>query len=131
YTVCFSDIHVSGVILVSIGTSLELVASVINFGALIAFTFVNLSVIAYFVFIKHQYRTPRDVFHHIVLPLIGAGLTGLLWAFLNIDDLIGCVIWLAVGVIYLAFMTDMFRKSVHDLGTEEEIGPHETAAVPE
>ncbi|RKJ32329.1 APC family permease, partial [Butyricicoccus sp. 1XD8-22] len=45
----FNVIFVGIVSLLAMGPSLELISAVINFGALIAFTFVNLSVIAYFV----------------------------------------------------------------------------------
>lgn len=66
--------------LLAITPSLELISSFINFGALIAFTFVNLSVIAFFVFRKKRYKTAKDVFSYLVMPLAGAGLTGVLWS---------------------------------------------------
>lgn len=127
-TPAFNVILVGVICLLAIGPSLALVASVINFGALIAFTFVNLSVIAYFVFMKRQYQTLSQIFHYIILPLIGAALTVLLWVYLSTDALIGGLVWLAVGVIYLAVITKMFRKPIPDMGTEEEIDSHEVQA---
>lgn len=113
-------VGVVGVVsLLAITPSLELVASMINFGALIAFTFVNLSVIAYFVVRKKRYRTPRDVFHYLVLPLIGAGMTGVLWAFLHPEALTFGLIWTAAGVVYLALLTKGFRLKVADFVLEE------------
>src|SRR5699024_11120585 len=56
-TPLFCVLLVGVVSLIAIAPSLELISSVINFGALIAFTFVNLSVIAYFVVRQRRYRT--------------------------------------------------------------------------
>src|SRR5699024_12611675 len=58
-TPAFTVLLTGVVSLGAIGPDLELIASVINFGALIAFTFVNLSVIAYFVVNKKRYKTGR------------------------------------------------------------------------
>lgn len=124
----FAVIFVGVVSLLAISPSLELISSMINFGALIAFTFVNLSVIAYFVFRKKRYRTPKDVFSYIVLPVIGAGLTGLLWSFLHVDALIAGVIWSAVGFIYLVFLTKGFRRNIADFDLDEPAV--EAVAVP-
>ncbi|MET3919981.1 APC family permease [Arthrobacter sp. UYEF20] len=118
-TPVFPVVLVGVVSLLAITPSLELVASMINFGALVAFTFVNLSVIAYFVVRKKRYRTPRDVFHYLVLPLIGAAMTGVLWAFLHPDALIFGLIWTVAGVVYLAVITKGFRRKVSDFVLEE------------
>src|SRR6185436_7615037 len=56
-TPVYATIAVGIVSLLAITPSLELISSMINFGALVAFTFVNLSVIAYFAIRRRQYRT--------------------------------------------------------------------------
>lgn len=61
-TPAFNVILVGAVSLLAIAPSLELISAVINFGALIAFTFVNLSVIAYFVFRKKDIKQQRIFF---------------------------------------------------------------------
>jgi putrescine importer len=119
-TPAFDVILVGVVGLIAIGPSLDLVASVINFGALIAFTFVNLSVIAHFVFQKKRYKTPREIFSYIIMPAIGAALTGILWSFLSEDALVGGLVWLAVGIVYTAFMTGFFRNPIPDMEAEED-----------
>ncbi|WAL39684.1 APC family permease [Brevibacterium sp. BRM-1] len=131
-TPLFNIILVGVVSLAAVSMSLELVSSFINFGALIAFTFVNLSVIAYFVFIKKRYKTAKDVVSFIVLPVVGAALTGLLWVNLQLDALVGGVVWAAIGLVYMVFLTRGFRRSIRSFDfedvevreAEEELGYH-------
>lgn len=118
-TPAINVIFVGLVSLLAMGPSLELVASLINFGALIAFTFVNLSVIAYFVFKKKQYKTPKQVFSYIIMPTIGAAFTGVLWAFLQADAFIGGIVWVVIGMIYMLFMSKVFKRNIKDLDLDE------------
>lgn len=105
------NIILVGVIcLLAMSFSLELISAFINFGALIAFTFVNISVIAWFAIRQGRRKTPRDVFSYIVLPTIGMVLTGILWANLHADALIGGLIWTAIGFVYLLVLTRGFRR---------------------
>lgn len=117
-TPVFTVVLVGVVSLFAITPSLELVASMINFGALIAFTFVNLSVIAHFVFREHRYKTARDIGAYVVLPVIGAGLTGLLWYFLHADAFVAGLAWCAVGLVYMLFLTNGFRTKIAALDEE-------------
>jgi putrescine importer len=105
--------------LLAVAMSLEFVSSVINFGALIAFTFVNLSVIAYFVFIKKEHNSPGKIFNYVALPLIGAGLTGLLWINLQMDSLVVGIVWTTIGIIYLMILTRGFRRKIKSFDFEE------------
>jgi len=57
--------------LLAVQFTLEFVASMINFGALIAFTVVNLTVIVFYAWRLKQRRTPKEIFRNIVLPFIG------------------------------------------------------------
>src|SRR4029453_3835596 len=96
-----SVVVVGLVSLLAITPSLELISSMINFGALVAFTFVNLSVIAYFAIRRRQYRTLNPATRNIALPAIGMALTGVLWSFLHKDALIAGLVWSAIGLIYV------------------------------
>ena len=107
------------VVLLAIVPTLDLISSVINFGALIAFTFVNLSVIAHFAIRKGRRHTFADVFRFIVLPIIGAAGTGLLWIHLSADAMIAGLVWLVIGVVYLFAITRGFRRPVASLGIDE------------
>lgn len=112
HTPVFNVVLVGVVSLLAIEFSLELISAFINFGALIAFSFVNASVIAYFAWRKGLRKTPRDIFKYIVMPGIGLALTLLLWLNLHVEALIGGAIWLAIGLVYLAVITRGFTRKV-------------------
>jgi len=112
HTPTFNIVLVGAICLLAMSFSLDLIASFINFGALIAFTFVNVSVIAWFAIRKGLRKTPGQIFTYIVMPAIGMLLTGLLWVNLSADALIGGLVWSVLGVIYLAFITKGFRQKV-------------------
>ena len=119
-TPAFTVILTGVVSLLAIGPDLELIASVINFGALIAFTFVNLSVIAYFVVKKKRYKTGKDFFSYVIMPVIGAIATGILWYHLSADAFIGGFVWLIVGFIYVLFATKFFKKKLGTFDFDEK-----------
>lgn len=112
HTPTFNVVLVGAVSLLAAAFTLEIIAAFINFGALIAFTFVNISVIAWFAIRQGRRRTPSDIFRFIVLPAIGMLLTGILWANLHEDALIGGLIWAVIGFIYLLVLTRGFRRKV-------------------
>ncbi len=62
-------IIVGAVTLLAMTFSLDTISSYINFGALIAFTFVNLTVIVHFAWRQGRRHTARDRFAYIVLPV--------------------------------------------------------------
>lgn len=119
-TPAFTVILTGVVSLLAIGPDLELIASVINFGALIAFTFVNLSVIAYFVIQQKRYKTGKDVFSYIIMPTVGALFTGILWYHLSADAFIGGAVWLLLGFIYVLFITKGFKKKLGKFDFDEK-----------
>ncbi|PRI11326.1 Putrescine importer PuuP [Leucobacter massiliensis] len=112
HTPTFNIVLTGVVCMFAIAFTLEMIAAFINFGALIAFTAVNVSVIAWFAVRKGRRRTPRDIFSYIVMPGIGMVLTGILWANLHADALVGGLVWLALGLVYLLFLTRGFTRKV-------------------
>ncbi len=124
YTVVF----VGAVSLLAVAPSLELIASVINFGALIAFTFVNLAVLAHYAVRQRRVHTPSDVLRYVVMPLIGAALTGVLWYFLSADALIAGLVWTAFGLVYLVVLTRGFRQPLEAPDLDEEPGSSSASA---
>jgi putrescine importer len=68
-------IIVGAVSLLAVKFTLEFISSMINFGALIAFTVVNLTVIVFYAIRLKQRRTPKEIITNIVLPFIGMCLT--------------------------------------------------------
>ncbi|WP_193787090.1 APC family permease [Leucobacter japonicus] len=112
HTPTFNIVLTGAISLLAIAFTLEMIAAYINYGALIAFTFVNLSVIAWFAIRKGRRRTPKDIFNYIVMPVVGTLLTGLLWVNLDGHALLGGLIWTGIGVLYLVFLTKGFRRKV-------------------
>ena len=119
-TPVFTVVLTGVVSLLAIGPDLELIASVINFGALIAFTFVNLSVIAYYIFKKKRYKTGKDIFNYLIMPILGAAFTGILWYHLHADAFIGGIVWIVVGIIYMLFLTKFFKKKLGTFDSDFE-----------
>ena len=119
HTPMFNIILVGVVCLLAMSFSLEFISALINFGALIAFTFVNLTVIAHFAFRTRQVVDFKSAFNYVVMPAIGAILTGVLWVSLHHTALIGGVVWLALGVIYLAVLTRGFKRTVRSFDDPE------------
>ena len=112
HTPTFNIVLTGAISLLAAAFTLEMIADFINFGALIAFTFVNLSVIAWFAIRKGLRKTPKDIFNYVVMPVVGTLLTGLLWVFLSGYALAGGLIWAGLGFLYLLFITKGFRKPV-------------------
>ena len=99
--------------------SLELISSMINFGALVAFTFVNLSVIAYFAWRRREYRTPKHIATNVALPLLGTAMTGILWSFLHKDALIAGIVWAGLGLVYVYVLGRITGRRVTDVDLRE------------
>jgi putrescine importer len=94
-------------------------ASLINFGALMAFTFVNLSVISHFAVREKMHRTPKGFFDYVIMPLIGAGSVAILWINLELSSLVMGAGWFLIGLAYLAFLTKAFRVAPPQYKAEE------------
>ncbi|PSS42621.1 APC family permease [Arthrobacter woluwensis] len=114
-------LFVGAVSLLAIPLSLDFVASMINFGALIAFTFVNVTVVVYFVFIKKDRKGPAAILRNMILPVIGMILTGVLWYFLSDEARLYGAIWLGAGFVVLLVITRVFRRPLSVRMEDEEI----------
>ncbi len=119
---------VSGVSLLAAWLSLGLLASMISFGALVAFSVVNLAVIKhYLVDSRRESGVPVEAsakagvgtresqwFRHGVLPAIGCILTAWLWTSLSGESLGIGLRWLGAGALYLAWLTRGFTRHPPD-----------------
>ncbi|MBO1740821.1 APC family permease [Leifsonia sp. TF02-11] len=131
HTPTLNIILVGAICLLAMSFSLELISAFINFGALIAFTFVNISVIAWFAIRQGRRKTPGEIFSFIVLPTIGMILTGILWANLHADALIGGLIWTAIGFAYLLVLTRGFRRRAAAFDENQPVTGFTKAVQPE
>lgn len=92
--------------------------SFINFGAFLAFSLVNLSVIFHY-WLGADKRGPREPVLFLLFPLIG--LVADLWLMVSLDHLaimLGLT-WLVIGVIYLAVLTSGFRRQPPEMDFNE------------
>ena len=100
-----------------LGTILNIdeIATLVNYGALLGFILLNVTVVIYFI-VKKNYRenkknNPVTIFiKYFLLPVLGIIVLG--WVFLNMNTttLIFGTIWLLIGVIYGLFISKGYRK---------------------
>jgi amino acid transporter len=117
-TPTYAILVVSVISLGAIWIDLEDLASIVSFGALVAFSAVNLTVIKHYFFDAGD-RGGGGFLNNLVLPLIGFLLT--LWLWTNLSGLaleVG-LIWLAIGLVWLLVVTRGFRRPTPVLAMEE------------
>lgn len=99
---------VSMISLLALVVDLETVAAVVSFGALFAFSLVNLGAIKYFL-VDGGMRRPAHILKYGVVPGIGFVLTVWLWFSLSGSAMMLGLAWAGAGVLYLVFLTRGFR----------------------
>jgi putrescine importer len=117
-TPTYAILVVSVISLAAIWIDLAKLASIVSFGALVAFSAVNLTVIKHY-FFDLGHRGGGGFVNNLVLPLIGFGLTVWLWTSLSGYALVVGLIWLAIGFVWLLVMTRGFRRPTPVLAMEE------------
>jgi amino acid transporter len=118
HTPIFNLVLVGIVGLLALTMDVTTSTSFINFGAFLAFTAVNVSVIALYLKNDKQVR-PLGILIGIVIPALAAVCDlFLLW---NLDPqakILGLV-WLAVGIVYLAYLTRFFQAAPPEMDFAE------------
>lgn len=109
---------VSAVSLYALFADLLTVSNMISFGALIAFSCVNLATIKHY-FVDRGERTGWDAVNNLVLPGIGFALTIWLWTNLSGMTFVVGLSWLAVGFVLLLIVTRFFRRPTPTLDLKE------------
>jgi len=117
-TPIFNLVFVGAISLLALNLSLDLATSFINFGAFLAFTAVNLCVVAYFIRNRRMGRR-LSIFGFILLPLLGAVVDIYLLTQLSTMAIIIGSCWLGLGIIYLAFLTKGFRREPPEMRLDE------------
>ncbi|AGB25533.1 amino acid transporter [Mycobacterium sp. JS623] len=117
-TPTYAILVVSVISLAAIWAPLDILASIVSFGALVAFSAVNLTVI------KHYYFDAGDrggggLFNNFVLPFIGFLLTAWLWTSLSGLALLLGLGWFAAGFVWLLVVTRGFQRPTPVLAMEE------------
>ncbi|NDK32427.1 APC family permease [Nesterenkonia haasae] len=109
---------VGGVSLLALVFPLGLASSMISFGALIAFSFVNLSVLKHYAIDQKRY-VGYDAVKYVVLPVLGVGLCLWLWTSLTAETFMVGFGWVAIGLLWLIVLTRGFRRSAPTLDMQE------------
>lgn len=112
---------VSVVALSCLFLSLDQAAFMISFGALAAFSMVNLSVVRAYLFPSSGVaeQTPWGLIRYGLLPLIGFGLCIWLWTSLEPFTWVIGAIWAAIGLAILLAKTRFFSRPVPTLNMED------------
>lgn len=99
----------AGVAVVGATQNLDTIVMMINFGALVGFMLVNLSVIAHY-FVKKRERGFAATLNYLIMPALGALVCFALWVSLSRLALTIGFIWMALGLLYTVFSTGFFKK---------------------
>lgn len=118
HTPVLATLLVGVVSLVALFISLSTAAAMISFGALAAFSFVNLSVIKHYVIDGGQ-RDTAGLIRYGLVPIIGVCLTVWLWTSLSQTTFEVGLGWVTAGVVYLLFLTRMFTRKPPTLRLDE------------
>jgi putrescine importer len=102
-------ITVATIGLLALRLSVSTSTSFINFGAFVAFTLVNVSVIAHY-YIKGGKRSGKDNIFYLIFPALGMCFD--FWLLVNLDKnaIVLGISWAIFGFIYLLLLTKMFKK---------------------
>jgi amino acid transporter len=95
--------------------SLDLISTMVSFGALAGFILLNIAVIWKFFVKDRELRKERPVkstLLYLVCPLIGFAVTLSIFINLGVNAHVVGFSWLAVGIVYLVFVTKGFRSKV-------------------
>jgi putrescine importer len=98
-------------LLYHIGNAYEHAGELLNFGAFLAFSGVNLACFWQFTVQAQKKGARWRLLQDAVLPLIGFLVCGYIW--LNLNSLAKTVggIWFAIGILYVGYKTNWFRSA--------------------
>jgi len=100
---------------ISLFCSLDMIATIVSFGALVGFIMLNFSIIWSFYIKDEKLRLekPTESFwKYLFLPLIGLAVTMSIFISLDIEAHVVGFAWLAIGFSYLFLVTKGFQESV-------------------
>ncbi|WP_180080659.1 MULTISPECIES: APC family permease [unclassified Acinetobacter] len=109
YTPVYNILIVGGVALTAGFMDLDIVISMISFGALTAFTFVNLSVISRYALRDGRTKNIKDIISFVVIPLLGFLSIFAMWLEIEDTALKFGLWWAMFGILYLGYKTKGFK----------------------
>ncbi|AJY77816.1 porin [Paenibacillus beijingensis] len=96
-------------VLTGLFLSLDLLAKLVNFGAMSTYMLLNLSVITHFI-IKNKRRGFGSLIRYLVCPLIGFSVIGFIWSGFDKTTYIIGFAWLAIGIVFGAIKSKGYRE---------------------
>lgn len=109
FTPSYNILIVGAVALTAGFMDLDIVISMISFGALTAFTFVNLSVISRYALRDGRTKNLKDIFSFVVIPLLGFLSVFAMWLEIEETALKYGLWWAMFGILYLGYKTKGFK----------------------
>ncbi|MEP7270365.1 MAG: APC family permease [Acidobacteriota bacterium] len=103
-------LHLAGALLLQYTEAAELV----NFGAFIGFMLVNLCVIRHY-WLRPGQRRGGQILTSRLIPALGFAICFYIWLHLSRFAMALGALWMAIGFLYLMFITRGFRKGLMDL----------------
>ncbi|RXS93126.1 APC family permease [Acinetobacter junii] len=106
------NILIVGVVALTAGRmNIDTVISMISFGALTAFTFVNLSVISRYALRDGRTKNFKDILSFVIIPLLGFLSVFAMWLEIEESALKYGLWWAMFGILYLGYKTKGFKYS--------------------
>jgi amino acid transporter len=110
YTPSYNILIVGFVALTAGFMDLDIVISMISFGALTAFTFVNLSVISRYALRDGRTKTAKEIINFVVIPMLGFISIFAMWLEIEETALKYGLWWAMFGILYLGYKTKGFKQ---------------------
>lgn len=118
-TPVFNLLLIAGISLLSLVMTLSLATSFINFGALVAFLFVNISVIFHY-YIRENNRSLFGTIKYLIIPSLGAVFIIYFLLKLESTSVIFGAVWVTLGIFYLIYLVKFKGLNQINLAHSEE-----------
>ncbi|WP_291391040.1 APC family permease [Acinetobacter sp.] len=110
FTPSYNILIVGAVALTAGFMDLDIVISMISFGALTAFTFVNLSVISRYALRDGRTKNIKDILSFVIIPMCGFLSIFAMWLEIEETALKFGLWWAMFGILYLGYKTKGFMQ---------------------
>lgn len=111
-TPVFNILIAGAIALVGGAVDLDFVVHLISFGALTAFSFVNLSVIFKYIIKDRRLHNAKDIANYLLTPLFGFITIFVMWLNVESTSLVFGLSWAFIGLVYLAVRTRGFTQPI-------------------
>lgn len=102
-------VFVGVVCLLAFFFTVETAVYYISFGSMVAFSFVNISVISHYGIKNKQIKTSKDICSNLLMPLFGLIVIFILWLNIKGTTLIAGFGWGFLGLLYLLYLKKILR----------------------